>query len=108
MQQSQQFSLQTIKLTNTSVYRYITSLETGSQPVTDIFHFVVYDGDNNRLDNQMCTITITSTPRQPPVVTVRSGIKVLTHLDTAFKRILSDIKYHTNTKTHTGPVLKSC
>ncbi|XP_051278840.1 extracellular matrix protein FRAS1 isoform X2 [Dicentrarchus labrax] len=56
--------------------RYITSLETGSQPVTDIFHFVVYDGDNNRLDNQMYTITITSTPRQPPVVTVRSGIKV--------------------------------
>lgn len=56
--------------------RYITSLETGSQPVTDIFHFVVYDGDNNRLDNQMCTITITSTPRQPPVVTVHSGIKV--------------------------------
>ncbi|XP_056136283.1 extracellular matrix protein FRAS1 [Lampris incognitus] len=56
--------------------RYITSFETGSQPVTDIFHFVVYDGDNNRLDNQMCTITITSTPRQPPVVTVRSGMKV--------------------------------
>ncbi|XP_029366253.1 extracellular matrix organizing protein FRAS1 isoform X2 [Echeneis naucrates] len=56
--------------------RYITSLETGSQPVTDIFHFVVYDGDNNRLDNQMCTITVTSTPRQPPAVTVRSGIKV--------------------------------
>ncbi|KAM7391087.1 hypothetical protein PAMP_021803 [Pampus punctatissimus] len=56
--------------------RYITSLETGSQPVTDIFHFVVYDSDNNRLDNQMCTITITSTPRQPPVVTVRSGIEV--------------------------------
>ncbi|KAA8592453.1 hypothetical protein FQN60_017908, partial [Etheostoma spectabile] len=56
--------------------RYITSLETGSQPVTDIFHFVVYDGDNNRLDNQMFTITITSTPRQPPVVTVRNGIKV--------------------------------
>ncbi|XP_028271091.1 extracellular matrix organizing protein FRAS1 isoform X8 [Parambassis ranga] len=56
--------------------RYITSLETGSQPVTDIFYFVVHDGDNNRLDNQMCTITITATPRQPPVVTVRSGIKV--------------------------------
>lgn len=55
---------------------YTTSLETGSQPVTDIFHFVVYDGDNNRLDNQMCTITITSTPRQPPVVTVRGGIRV--------------------------------
>lgn len=62
--------------------RYITSLETGSQPVTDIFHFVVYDGDNNRLDNQMCTITITSTPRQPPVVSVRSGIKVALAHDT--------------------------
>uniref|UniRef100_UPI0037E879D7 extracellular matrix organizing protein FRAS1 n=1 Tax=Semicossyphus pulcher TaxID=241346 RepID=UPI0037E879D7 len=56
--------------------RYITSLETGSQPITDIFHFVVYDGDNNRLDNQMCTITITLSPRQLPEVTVRSGIKV--------------------------------
>lgn len=56
--------------------RYVTSLETGSQPVTDIFHFVVYDGDNNRLDNQMCTITITATPRHPPTVTVRNGIKV--------------------------------
>jgi len=56
--------------------RYVTSFETGNQPVTDIFHFVVYDGENNRLENQMFTITITSTQRQPPVVTVRSGIKV--------------------------------
>ncbi|KAM7019160.1 LOW QUALITY PROTEIN: extracellular matrix organizing protein FRAS1 [Tautogolabrus adspersus] len=56
--------------------RYITSVETGSQPITDIFHFVVYDGDNNRLDNQMCTITITSSPRQPPEVTVHGGVKV--------------------------------
>ncbi|XP_041854892.1 extracellular matrix protein FRAS1 [Melanotaenia boesemani] len=56
--------------------RYITSLETGSQAVTDIFYFIVSDEDNNRLDNEMCTITITSTPKQPPVVTVRSGIKV--------------------------------
>ncbi|XP_041644401.1 extracellular matrix protein FRAS1 [Cheilinus undulatus] len=56
--------------------RYVTSVETGSQPITDIFHFLVYDGDNNRLDNQMCTITITSSPRQPPEVTVHSGIKV--------------------------------
>lgn len=58
--------------------RYVTSFETGNQPVTDIFHFVVYDGENNRLENQMFTITITSTQRQPPVVTVRSGIKVRT------------------------------
>lgn len=57
---------------------YVTSFETGDQPVTDIFHFVVYDDENNRLENQMFTITITSTQRQPPVVTVRSGIKVST------------------------------
>ncbi|TSN86075.1 Extracellular matrix protein FRAS1 [Bagarius yarrelli] len=56
--------------------RYVTSFDTGNQPVTDIFHFIVYDAENNRLDNQMCTITITSVQRQPPVVTVRSGIKV--------------------------------
>lgn len=70
---------QKLWLKQVSICRYITSIETGSQPVTDIFHFVVYDGDNNRLDNQICTITITSTPRQPPVVTVRGSIKVCTH-----------------------------
>ncbi|KAK7933746.1 hypothetical protein WMY93_004642 [Mugilogobius chulae] len=56
--------------------RYITSVETGSQPITDIFHFTVYDGDNNRLDNQMCTITISSALRRPPEVTVGSSIQV--------------------------------
>ncbi|XP_028297012.1 extracellular matrix protein FRAS1-like [Gouania willdenowi] len=55
--------------------RYITSIETGSQPITDIFHFVVHDGDKNHLDNQMFTITVTSTPRPLPVVTVKNGIK---------------------------------
>ncbi|XP_073717143.1 extracellular matrix organizing protein FRAS1 [Misgurnus anguillicaudatus] len=61
---------------NNHKIRYVTSFETGNQPVTDIFHFVVYDGENNRLENQMFTITISSAQRQPPVVTVRSGIKV--------------------------------
>ncbi|XP_073695623.1 extracellular matrix organizing protein FRAS1 [Garra rufa] len=61
---------------NNQKIRYVTSFETGNQPVTDIFHFVVYDGENNRLENQMFTITITSTQRQPPVVTIRSGVKV--------------------------------
>uniref|UniRef100_A0A3Q1CIX6 VWFC domain-containing protein n=1 Tax=Amphiprion ocellaris TaxID=80972 RepID=A0A3Q1CIX6_AMPOC len=75
-QELREYSSFTMEDINKSRIRYITSLETGSQPVTDIFHFVVHDGDNNRLDNQMCTITITSTPRQPPTVTVRSGIKV--------------------------------
>ncbi|XP_061586644.1 extracellular matrix protein FRAS1 isoform X2 [Cololabis saira] len=75
-QELREYSSFTMEDINTLNIRYITSLETGSQPVTDIFHFVVYDEDNNRLDNQMCTITITSMPRQPPVVTVRNGIKV--------------------------------
>uniref|UniRef100_A0A3B5B2R5 Extracellular matrix protein FRAS1-like n=1 Tax=Stegastes partitus TaxID=144197 RepID=A0A3B5B2R5_9TELE len=75
-QELREYSSFTMEDVSKSRIRYITSLETGSQPVTDIFHFVVHDGDNNRLDNQMCTITITSTPRQPPAVTVRSGIKV--------------------------------
>ncbi|KAM6930976.1 extracellular matrix organizing protein FRAS1 [Xenentodon cancila] len=75
-QELREYSSFTMEDINTLTIRYITSLETRSQPVTDIFHFVVYDEDNNRLDNQMCTITITSVPRQPPVVTVRNGIKV--------------------------------
>uniref|UniRef100_A0A3Q3IUW6 VWFC domain-containing protein n=1 Tax=Monopterus albus TaxID=43700 RepID=A0A3Q3IUW6_MONAL len=75
-QELREYSSFTMEDINKHRIRYVTSLDTGSQLVTDIFHFVVYDGDNNRLDNQMCTMTITSTPRQPPVVTVRSGIKV--------------------------------
>ncbi|CAM4540352.1 unnamed protein product [Leuciscus chuanchicus] len=71
-----EYSSFTMEDINNHKIRYVTSFETGNQPVTDIFHFVVYDGENNRLENQMFTITITSTQRQPPVVTVRSGIKV--------------------------------
>ncbi|KAM9446229.1 extracellular matrix organizing protein FRAS1 [Clarias gariepinus] len=71
-----EYSSFTMEDINHHKIRYITSLDTGNQPVTDIFHFIVYDAENNRLDNQMCTITITSVQRQPPVVTVRSGIKV--------------------------------
>ncbi|KAJ8398108.1 hypothetical protein AAFF_G00431850 [Aldrovandia affinis] len=71
-----EYSSFTMEDINRQSIRYITSFETGNQPVTDIFHFIVYDGDNNRLDNQMCTITITSVQRQLPVVTIRRGIKV--------------------------------
>uniref|UniRef100_A0AAV2MQE8 Uncharacterized protein n=1 Tax=Knipowitschia caucasica TaxID=637954 RepID=A0AAV2MQE8_KNICA len=73
LQEYSSFSMDDI---NQHYIRYITSVETGSQPITDIFHFTVYDGDNNRLDNQMCTITISSTPRRPPEVAVRSVIEV--------------------------------
>ncbi|RXN23492.1 extracellular matrix FRAS1-like protein [Labeo rohita] len=71
-----EYSSFTMEDINKQKIRYNTSFETGNQPVTDIFHFIVYDGENNRLENQMFTITITSTQRQPPVVTIRSGIKV--------------------------------
>ncbi|XP_071003248.1 extracellular matrix organizing protein FRAS1-like, partial [Oncorhynchus clarkii lewisi] len=71
-----EYSSFTVDDINKHRIRYITSFETGNQPVTDIFHFIVYDGENNRLDNQMCTITITSKGTQPPVVAVRSGVKV--------------------------------
>ncbi|XP_041084402.1 extracellular matrix organizing protein FRAS1-like isoform X2 [Polyodon spathula] len=71
-----EFSSFTMEDINRQRISYTTSFETGSQPVTDIFHFVVYDADNNHLDNQMCTITIKSIQQQPPVATVNSGITV--------------------------------
>uniref|UniRef100_A0A8B9K9Q3 Fraser extracellular matrix complex subunit 1 n=1 Tax=Astyanax mexicanus TaxID=7994 RepID=A0A8B9K9Q3_ASTMX len=71
-----EYSTFTMEDINQHKIRYVTSFETGNQPVTDIFHFIVYDGENNRLENQMCTITITSVHRKPPVVTVHSSIKV--------------------------------
>ncbi|XP_015220286.2 extracellular matrix organizing protein FRAS1 [Lepisosteus oculatus] len=70
------YSSFTMEDINLERIRYSTSFETGSQPITDIFHFTVYDGDNNHLDNQMCTITITSVQNKPPVVSVTSGIMV--------------------------------
>uniref|UniRef100_A0A3Q3MY85 Fraser extracellular matrix complex subunit 1 n=1 Tax=Mastacembelus armatus TaxID=205130 RepID=A0A3Q3MY85_9TELE len=75
-QELREYSSFTMEDINKHRIRYITSLETGSQPVTDIFYFVVYDGDNNRLDNQMCTITITATPRQPPFIFVFCNIHI--------------------------------
>ncbi|KAM9823010.1 extracellular matrix organizing protein FRAS1 [Syngnathus typhle] len=75
-QELKEYSTFTMDDINRGTIRYVTSLETGHQPVTDVFHFVVYDGDNNRLDNQMCTITITSGAGRPPAVTVRGGIQV--------------------------------
>ncbi|KAM7021681.1 LOW QUALITY PROTEIN: extracellular matrix organizing protein FRAS1 [Passerculus sandwichensis] len=47
---------------NSQRISYSTMFETSNQPVTDIFHFSVLDADNNRLDRQMFTITITSAP----------------------------------------------
>ncbi|KAG7278005.1 hypothetical protein CRUP_020321, partial [Coryphaenoides rupestris] len=43
-QELAEYSTFTMEDINKQRIRYITSFETGSQPVTDIFHFVVYDG----------------------------------------------------------------
>ncbi|XP_036384589.1 extracellular matrix protein FRAS1-like [Megalops cyprinoides] len=56
--------------------RYITSTEIGSQPVIDIFHFTVYDKDNNHLDNQMCAVVILPFRKQPPVCMLQGAFKV--------------------------------
>ncbi|XP_061880359.1 extracellular matrix organizing protein FRAS1-like [Entelurus aequoreus] len=75
-----EFSTFTMEDINLNTISYVTTLETGDQPVTDVFHFVVYDSDNHRLDNQMLTITITPvhTPvhARVPVVSVGGAIKV--------------------------------
>ncbi|KAJ6657516.1 hypothetical protein lerEdw1_002451 [Lerista edwardsae] len=56
--------------------RYFTEFETVDQPVTDIFHFVVFDADNNRLDSQMFTITITAAQKKPLVIIFADHITV--------------------------------
>ncbi|XP_023676521.2 extracellular matrix organizing protein FRAS1 isoform X1 [Paramormyrops kingsleyae] len=71
-----EYSIFSMEDINDHSIRYVTSFETGNQPVTDIFHFIVYDGENNRLDGQMYTITITPVLKRPPVVTVHGDIKV--------------------------------
>ncbi|XP_039614478.1 extracellular matrix protein FRAS1 isoform X1 [Polypterus senegalus] len=85
-----EFSSFTIEDINHERIRYTTSFETDNQPVTDIFHFVVYDADNNRLDNQMCTITISSVQAMPLVITVSTGLEV----HEGGKVLLSDKNIH--------------
>uniref|UniRef100_A0A803XZT8 Calx-beta domain-containing protein n=1 Tax=Meleagris gallopavo TaxID=9103 RepID=A0A803XZT8_MELGA len=55
---------------------YSTVFETSNQPVTDVFHFTVFDADNNRLDRQMFTITITSAQAVPSLIVFADHITV--------------------------------
>lgn len=55
---------------------YATVFETSNQPVTDVFHFSVFDADNNRLDRQMFTITITSALAVPSLIVFADHIIV--------------------------------
>uniref|UniRef100_A0A4W3I1G5 Fraser extracellular matrix complex subunit 1 n=1 Tax=Callorhinchus milii TaxID=7868 RepID=A0A4W3I1G5_CALMI len=61
---------------NNQKIRYVTDYDTGNQPVTDIFYFNVFDADNNQLNDQMFTITITAVENQPPMVTIRDEVTV--------------------------------
>nr|XP_010967704.1 extracellular matrix organizing protein FRAS1 [Camelus bactrianus] len=56
--------------------RYSAAYETGGHLVTDSFHFSVSDKDNNRLDNQLFTITITPVRDPPPVIAFADLITV--------------------------------
>uniref|UniRef100_A0A8C8RJR6 VWFC domain-containing protein n=1 Tax=Pelusios castaneus TaxID=367368 RepID=A0A8C8RJR6_9SAUR len=61
---------------NNQRIRYSTKLETDNQPVTDIFHFTVFDDDNNRLDSQTFTVTITSVKDKPSIIAFADLITV--------------------------------
>ncbi|NXU54362.1 FRAS1 protein, partial [Turnix velox] len=61
---------------NNQRIRYSTVFETSNQPVTDTFHFAVFDGDNNRLDRQMFTITITPAHTRPSLIAFADHVTV--------------------------------
>ncbi|KFO84606.1 Extracellular matrix protein FRAS1, partial [Buceros rhinoceros silvestris] len=61
---------------NSQRISYSTTFETSSQPVTDVFHFAVFDADNNRLDGQMFTITIISAQTVPSLIAFADHITV--------------------------------
>ncbi|KAJ7411871.1 hypothetical protein BTVI_48371 [Pitangus sulphuratus] len=61
---------------NSQRISYSTTFETSNQPVTDIFHFAVLDADNNRLDRQMFTITITPAHTLPSLIAFADHITV--------------------------------
>ncbi|XP_029456255.1 extracellular matrix protein FRAS1 isoform X2 [Rhinatrema bivittatum] len=69
-------SVFTMEDINTLKIRYSTGFESHSNPVTDVFHFIVFNADSQYLDNQMFTITITSVLSQPPVVTAADHMSV--------------------------------
>ncbi|KAG9480616.1 hypothetical protein GDO78_012204, partial [Eleutherodactylus coqui] len=52
-----------IRIQLVSLPMYSTISEIDNQPLTDLFHFTVYNEDNDRLDNQIFTITITPASR---------------------------------------------
>ncbi|KAL4617481.1 extracellular matrix protein FRAS1-like [Arapaima gigas] len=54
---------------------YTASSKINSLPLNDTFHFTLCDEDNNCLDNQMCSVTVTSVKGPKPEVTVHSKMQ---------------------------------
>ncbi|XP_053559271.1 LOW QUALITY PROTEIN: extracellular matrix organizing protein FRAS1 [Bombina bombina] len=73
-QELSEFSFFSMEDINNQNIKYSSIVETDSGTVTDLFHFTVYNADNNRLDNQMFTITITAAQQVFPVL---SGNQIL-------------------------------
>ncbi|XP_071971616.1 extracellular matrix organizing protein FRAS1 [Engystomops pustulosus] len=66
-----EFSFFTMEDINNRKIKYSTISEMDNQPLTDLFHFTVYNEDNERLDNQIFTITIT--PASRGLTVIQSG-----------------------------------
>uniref|UniRef100_A0ACB8E9A0 Extracellular matrix protein fras1 n=1 Tax=Sphaerodactylus townsendi TaxID=933632 RepID=A0ACB8E9A0_9SAUR len=66
----------TMEDVNDQRIRYSTDFAAVDQPVTDVFHFAVFDADNNQLDSQMFTITITDAQGTLDVVAFADRITV--------------------------------
>ncbi|XP_075060088.1 extracellular matrix organizing protein FRAS1 [Mixophyes fleayi] len=66
-----EFSFFTMEDINSRKIQYSTISDTDNQALTDLFHFTVYNADNDRLDNQIFTITIT--PAGKSLIVIRSG-----------------------------------
>lgn len=61
---------------NSKNIRYSAVFETEGQSVTDGFHFSVSDMDNNRVDNQVFTITVTPAENPPHIIAFADLITV--------------------------------
>ncbi|XP_063314780.1 extracellular matrix organizing protein FRAS1 [Pelobates fuscus] len=71
-----EFSFFTMVDINNQKIKYSSAIENESQTITDIFHFTVYNADNERLDNQMFTITIIPASRQLAFIKSEEKISV--------------------------------
>uniref|UniRef100_S4RN57 Fraser extracellular matrix complex subunit 1 n=1 Tax=Petromyzon marinus TaxID=7757 RepID=S4RN57_PETMA len=70
------FSIFSMEDINGNRIKYKTDFDLGGDPITDLFYFSVTDGQGNRLENQIFTLTITPGGNQPPSLTLTPSLKV--------------------------------